>query len=938
MKDHKLAAIVFTDIVGYTSRMEKDETHTMDLLSRQREIVFPLVKEYNGEVIKEIGDGLLMMFTSAIKAVRFAMALQSRLDEEELTIRAGIHIGDVIFEEGDVFGSAVNIAARIEPLASSGGICVSEDVYSQIRNKEDIHAVSIGKKNLKGVDGLMEIYKVFIDDDIPEPRTAVSFFRDLWYRRVPQILLVYLLISYLLKLLMSSLVSHYFLSPYLVDLTWILLLSLVPSVLIISYFHGRKGVSRWKKLELIGMPINLALSLLIVVFVFKGKDLGATTTSVKLEKEDGSLVERVIPKTEFRKRIAIFNFQNQSSDTSIDFLQYAIPSMTEYDLSQDLFITSQAANQFFDQMRDAGYPDGIGLPLTLIKNLAARFHMGFFLAGELSIQDNQYRVDCKLYVTEHTNLIAEFSLENEDIFKLVDILSKKIKKEVGLPESHIQETTDLPVAEIYTSSFDALRLFSEGVKYSIFNDYEKAVHYLDKAIETDPGFAVAYLIQTLFYFDMSLIENAQHSIEKAMQHLVKLPERQQYFVKFLYYLFRQEAEKAMKVVQMWVELYPDDLQGRTTLAQRYYFNNMFEEAIQQYKAILQLAPEQYDVLNSIANIYLEMALYDSALHYYKLYADEFPQQHESYLNLGNFYLKTAHAENAGENFEKALLLAPLKERPGILVKLGNTDLIAGNLDKAYDQYMDALSYSKNARDSNLVFFSMQKYYELKGQYDTALKYYELGYEAMKRYAAPKDYLAARAFTIEIYVDAGESEKAIAILDELRTQLEPPLDNIVPYGYMFVYSHLGETDKAEEAIVGATQLARDFGQEGLLLNVVFIQGRIHEKKEGYEQAITYYERFLEDIPNNYEVYKNIARCYRKLGKLNEAEEYIQKCLEMRPAYGMINYEAALIYLTKGDTTRALEYLETANEVWKDADADFEMAEEARKKLEALRAGV
>ena len=115
----------------------------MKLLARQREIIFPMVKEYGGEVIKEIGDGLLMMFKSANKAVRFALAVQELLKDDELTIRAGIHIGDVIFEEGDVFGSAVNIAARIEPLAPAGGICISGDVRSQIRNQGDIITTSM---------------------------------------------------------------------------------------------------------------------------------------------------------------------------------------------------------------------------------------------------------------------------------------------------------------------------------------------------------------------------------------------------------------------------------------------------------------------------------------------------------------------------------------------------------------------------------------------------------------------------------------------------------------------------------------------------------------------------------------------------------------------------------------------------------------------------
>ena len=180
-KNHKLAAIVFTDIVGYTKLMEEDEQRTMQLLQKQREIIFPLVDSYGGEVIKEIGDGLLMMFGSAIEAVRFAIAAQERLKDEELTIRAGIHIGDVIFKDGDVFGSAVNTAARIEPLAQSNGICISEDVQNQLRNKDDIIAISCGKKELKGVSKPIEIFEVIVEGvTVPQKQNMNFFIKNNW--------------------------------------------------------------------------------------------------------------------------------------------------------------------------------------------------------------------------------------------------------------------------------------------------------------------------------------------------------------------------------------------------------------------------------------------------------------------------------------------------------------------------------------------------------------------------------------------------------------------------------------------------------------------------------------------------------------------------------------------------------------------------------------
>ncbi|MCH7498049.1 MAG: adenylate/guanylate cyclase domain-containing protein [Candidatus Marinimicrobia bacterium] len=148
----KLAAIMFTDIVGYTALMSRDEQMALNMLDRNREILRPLIERANGEWLKEIGDGTLSAFMSAVEAVQCALEIQrSLVKDQTLTLRIGIHVGDVIFKDADVFGDGVNVASRIEPLAEPGGICVSEQVYDSIRNKPDIEAVLLGKKNLKGI-------------------------------------------------------------------------------------------------------------------------------------------------------------------------------------------------------------------------------------------------------------------------------------------------------------------------------------------------------------------------------------------------------------------------------------------------------------------------------------------------------------------------------------------------------------------------------------------------------------------------------------------------------------------------------------------------------------------------------------------------------------------------------------------------------------------
>ena len=151
--ERRLAAIVFTDICGFTELMSRDENKAMALLEQQRALLKPIINNFNGEWLKEIGDGILISFPSAVKAVTCSLEIQRILaHNSELTLRIGIHIGDVIKKDGDVFGDGVNIASRLEPLAEPGGICVSERVHEDIKNKPEISTAFQEEQLLKGVD------------------------------------------------------------------------------------------------------------------------------------------------------------------------------------------------------------------------------------------------------------------------------------------------------------------------------------------------------------------------------------------------------------------------------------------------------------------------------------------------------------------------------------------------------------------------------------------------------------------------------------------------------------------------------------------------------------------------------------------------------------------------------------------------------------------
>ncbi|MCK4678256.1 MAG: adenylate/guanylate cyclase domain-containing protein [Bacteroidales bacterium] len=161
-EQRKLAAIMFTDIIGYSAMMSKDEKQALNILGKNREIHKSAIHEFNGELIKEIGDGTLSIFQTSSEAVNCAKAIQKVCCRESMfSVRIGIHIGEIVVIENDVFGDGVNIASRIEAAGKPGGIYISGRVYEDVKNKADIRAKFIGEKTLKNINFPVKVYSIF---------------------------------------------------------------------------------------------------------------------------------------------------------------------------------------------------------------------------------------------------------------------------------------------------------------------------------------------------------------------------------------------------------------------------------------------------------------------------------------------------------------------------------------------------------------------------------------------------------------------------------------------------------------------------------------------------------------------------------------------------------------------------------------------------------
>jgi adenylate cyclase len=169
-EQRRLAAIMFTDMVGYSALSQNNPKVAVELLEEHRELLREIFPRFNGSEIKTIGDAFLVEFQSALEAAQCAMAIQRALAkrnadapaERQIQVRIGVHIGDVVHRGGDVYGDGVNIASRIESLAAAGGICVSMDVERQIRNALEARFEKLAPTELKNISVPMELFRIVL--------------------------------------------------------------------------------------------------------------------------------------------------------------------------------------------------------------------------------------------------------------------------------------------------------------------------------------------------------------------------------------------------------------------------------------------------------------------------------------------------------------------------------------------------------------------------------------------------------------------------------------------------------------------------------------------------------------------------------------------------------------------------------------------------------
>ena len=571
----QLAAVLFADIVGYTALMQKDEASARQMLDKFHFAINTKVESHQGRVVNNYGDGCVCTFDSAVSAMLCAKELQLEFQSlPKVPVRIGLHSGDVFFQKDNVYGDSVNIASRIESLGVPGAVLFSNQIRRHIANQSEFKVELIGEFDFKNVDKPLEVFALanegFIvpkKEDLkgklklPIGEQGGSFFQRIWKKRIPQILVAYILIAWLGVQLFDWALYQFGISPHWAQIFFITAVGIIPSLLL--YLNNRERIHKkhFTKKEKILFPTNLIILGAVLFFMFRTTDLGATSKNITFVNADGQEETRNVIKEAFRIHVPIYPFQQITDDSVYAWIGLGISTSLGFDLGQDKYIDTHPSTKSnlstVDKINDAKIYDG-----------------DFYIDGTYQFSEGYYLVTPTLRNRRNGNIVNERTFKGNDPLSLVDSVSLHLRKAIGLSPSQIEESIDLDYKEWTTDNFEAAKETTLYFK----NNRRK---HLERAIELDSTYVGACLLLAMNYHVNSRGKfEAKRIIDQAMRHRRKLPFQLQIMTMVNHHLIHEEWEKAEKLLKMQLEIAPNDVEFNGLLLAVYWQTGQVDEIIE----------------------------------------------------------------------------------------------------------------------------------------------------------------------------------------------------------------------------------------------------------------------------------------------------------------------------------------------------------------------
>ena len=629
------------------------------------------------------------------------------------------------------------------------------------------------------------------------------------------------------------------------------------------------------------------------------------------------------------------------------------------DLTQSKHIRVMSSDRLLDVLNELDQIDASSMSSTVLKQVAARGGSTHILRGSYTKAGEQFRIDAILQEAATMDPVGSDRIEGtgqESFLDMVDELTRKVKAHFQLSEEEIAEDIDEDVAQITTSSPEALKHYIEGRKYHLTNVYEKSIKEMEKAVVIDPGFAMAYRSMAMAYSNIGFVPRANENMKKALDLADRLPAKERFFIQAD---FLSQSEKTLlKSIDAYknlLDLYPDDSSGNHNLAIRYSSIGENHKAIDHYE--INWKNENLSLIGygNLANIYREVGSYDKAREVIEEALQKYPDSAVPLQDLAYHYRLEGKYDLALAEINKAFALEPATgtqvyrlnflRRAQIYFYSGN--LVAADEDfrGLQKQKTPQAIYSGSMGLVNLDILQGK----FKGTKELLKPFMELAEKAGVYWPVSEIYLKF------VYIDL----RAAAIQEALKD-----CDNAIEYALKsedvsspdrirralrlkgLAYLQL---NAIEESIKTAEELKvsiLDSPNPKLMHYYHHLRGMIDLKQKNFSGAIESFEKALTlqtDDPHERraDYIESLAKAYAASGDIDRAQTEFEKITSTvvdRISYGDVYarsfYELGKIYEQKGWKGKAIEQYEKFLDLWKNADPGQPEVEAAKKRLDEL----
>ena len=775
----------------------------------------------------------------------------------------------------------------------------------------------------------------------------MSFTREIIERRVLPAAGVYVGACWVVVEILDRLAERYYLSPYLTDIIFWGLFSLLPAVILLAWTHGRPGRDKATRTEKVGIPLNVILTAGMLLTVFGDKDISVTADLVTMANELGQEEVHYIPRESYRRRIAVFFWDQAGDDADSEWLQYGVTELLTQDLRQNPFLLVSSpwdnpVDGFYPEMSEAGFDDGLGVPLTLKREIAEQANRDYFIDGEIGREDQQFTISARVWDTASLEMIDEISARGWNLMGVVDELADGVRELLDTPPGR----GDLPLGEAYGESEDTLRNYISAMNAVLFeNDREKAIEFYDRALNADPGFALAWYMKSVTWLEQGNTAGTQSALEEAQKLSYRLPERDQITVKLMTYRIAGEQEKVETLLRMQTQII-GDASSYHRLAVFLMLSGEPEEAKEQFRRQMEVDSSSISTLLQLARLDRATGDLDAAISNVLRYIDERPEDFGAHLMLGDLYLEAGDMESARDYYERAQII----EDPPLTatIKLALLAIGQGEWNRARGLIGEAREVATSARQVVMA-LQVEAYLEQRlGRIGVVIELLEEMAVFSKQALSPVEHV----FTyneplVQQNIFLNRLDEAESVLLSAQQALQPPLDKFLSFVEVVLYAQKGDIERAEASLEAGIEVIEHFKADYVAFAIPVSAAVIAEAKGDFSQAGRYYAETIQKLKQSVFagalqqgqslIYGACAQAHVKAGELELAQSVLDYAFKRDGAEPTLWVARAMLQEAKGTPHMALASINYALAIWAEADPEYVWYREALELQQQLKAG-